>query len=144
MALASPYYAGLTLAIVATGLLYIWPAPVVLATHTLIIASFVGLNFAFSSSSNLLTAISNQFFLVSTAIIAGTGQLLAYGTQRRQIANQLIIEQTKRNLEEAHEQLKQLDRFKSEFFRQHHARAQDAAHDDARAARALDSTGSWA
>ena len=114
--LASPYYAGLTLAIVATSLLFIWPAPVVLTTHLFIVASFVGLNLLFESSSNLITAVSNQFFLVSTAIIAGTGQLLAYQTQKRQISNQLTIEQTKKNLEEAHEQLKQLDRFKSEFF----------------------------
>src|SRR6185369_5338597 len=72
--LASPYYAGLTLAIVATSLLFIWPAPVVLATHALIVCSFVVLNLLFRTSSNLLTAISNQFFLVSTAIIAGIGQ----------------------------------------------------------------------
>jgi signal transduction histidine kinase len=114
--LASPYYAGLTLAIVATSLLFIWPAPVVLTTHALIIASFVALNLLFHTSSHLITAVSNQFFLVSTAIIAGTGQLLAYQTQKRQISDQLTIEQTKKNLEEAHEQLKQLDRFKSEFF----------------------------
>src|SRR5207248_5043733 len=39
--LASPYYAGLPLAIVATGLLFVWPAHVVLITHTSIVASFV-------------------------------------------------------------------------------------------------------
>jgi signal transduction histidine kinase len=114
--LASPYYAGLTLAVVATSLLFIWPTPVVLTTHALIIVSFVSMNLAFSRVSNLITAVSNQFFLVSTAIIAGTGQMLAYRTQKRQVANQLTIERTKKNLEEAHEQLKQLDRFKSEFF----------------------------
>src|SRR5205823_10356040 len=49
-------------------------------------------------------------------IIAGTGQMLAYRSQREQIKNQLVIERTKKNLEEANDQLKELDRFKSEFF----------------------------
>ena len=114
--LASPYYAGLTLTIVGTGLLFVWPAQVVVATHATIISSFLVPNLLLNSQTNLLTAISNQFFLVSTAIIAGTGQMLAYRSQREQLVNQLIIERTKKNLEHAHDQLKQLDHFKSEFF----------------------------
>ena len=114
--LASPYYAGLSLTIVATGLLYIWPLPVVVITHATIIASYLVPNLLLNKNQNPLTGVSNQLFLVSTAIIVGTGQRLAHRTQRRQIENQLIIEQTKANLEEAHEQLKQLDHFKSEFF----------------------------
>ncbi len=114
--LASPYYAGLTLAIVATGLLFVWPTKVVVSTHAIIVVSFLAPNLFFNAHVDLLTAISNQFFLVSTAIIAGTGQILAYRTQRDQIVNQLIIEQTKKNLETANSQLQELDKFKSEFF----------------------------
>jgi signal transduction histidine kinase len=114
--LASPYYAGLTLAIVATGLLFVWPTKVVVSTHAIIVVSFLVPNLLLNSHGDLLTAISNQFFLVSTAIIAGTGQILAYRSQREQVVNQLIIEQTKKNLEEANNQLQQLDKFKSEFF----------------------------
>ncbi|TMB08427.1 MAG: hypothetical protein E6J64_01825, partial [Deltaproteobacteria bacterium] len=86
--LASPYYAGLSLAIVATGLLFVWPAQVVLFTHA----------------------------SISTAIIAGTGQMLLFRTHRETIASQVTIERTTANLKAAHEQLKQLDRFKSQFF----------------------------
>jgi signal transduction histidine kinase len=114
--LSSPYYAGLTLTIVGTGLLFVWPARVVVATHATIILSFLIPNLLLNHHADPLTAISNQFFLVSTAIIAGTGQMLAYRSQREQIVNQLIIERTKKNLEHAHDQLKQLDHFKSEFF----------------------------
>src|SRR3954470_20159592 len=39
--LESPYYAGLSLVIVGTGLLFVWPPRVVLSTHALIVASFV-------------------------------------------------------------------------------------------------------
>ena len=100
----------------ATGLLFVWPTRVVVATHATIVASFLVPNLSIDGDANLLTAVSNQFFLISTAIIAGTGQILAYRSQREQIEAQLIIEQTKKNLESAHDQLKQLDRFKSEFF----------------------------
>jgi signal transduction histidine kinase len=113
--MASPYYAGLTLAIVATGLLFVWPTRVVVVTHTTILASFVIPNLM-QPTDNAVAAVSNLFFLVSTGIIAGAGQILAYRTQREQVANQLVIERTKANLEEAHERLQQLDRFKSEFF----------------------------
>ncbi len=113
--MASPYYAGLTLAIVATGLLFVWPTQVVVVTHSTILASFVAPNLL-QPTNNAVAAISNLFFLISTGIIAGTGQIVAYRAQREQVVNQLIIERTKTNLEQAHEQLKQLDRFKSQFF----------------------------
>jgi signal transduction histidine kinase len=114
--LASPYYAGLTLTIVGTGLLFVWPTRVVVGTHATIVASFVLPNVLWNRQAAPFTAVSNLFFLVSTAIIAGTGQILAYRSQRDQVVNQLIIERTKKNLEQAHDQLKMLDRFKSEFF----------------------------
>jgi signal transduction histidine kinase len=113
--LASPYYAGLSLIVVATGLLFVWPSRTVLVAHGAILASFVGPNLLLTSSGSM-AAISNLFFLVSTGIIAGTGQILAYRTHREQVENQLTIERTKANLEDAHERLKQLDHFKSQFF----------------------------
>jgi signal transduction histidine kinase len=114
--LASPYYAGLSLVIVATGLLYVWPAQTVIPTHATIILTFVLANAVFNRDTQLLTAISNQFFLVSTAIIAGSGQLVGYRSQREQIASELVIELTTKHLEQAHTQLQELDRVKSEFF----------------------------
>jgi signal transduction histidine kinase len=82
----------------------------------IIVASFLLPNLLLSRSLDPLTSLSNLFFLVSTAIIAGTGQVLAYASQRAQVANQSIIEGTRKNLELANEELKKLDRFKSEFF----------------------------
>jgi signal transduction histidine kinase len=114
--LASPYYAGLSLVIVASGLLFVWPPRVVSVTYTTIVITFLIPNVLVNGVTEFLTAISNQFFLVSTAIIAGTGQMLGYKTQREQIENQLALERTTSNLEAAHGQLKQLDQFKSEFF----------------------------
>lgn len=114
--LASPYYAGLTLAIVATGLLFVWPRRVVVVTHTAVILSFLLPNLVLNGVVADLTAASNLLFLISTALIAGIGQLVTYRTHREQVATQLEIELTKTNLEQTHARLQQLDRFKSEFF----------------------------
>ncbi len=114
--LASPYYAGLCLVMVGVGLLFVWPPRVVLVTHGVTVASFVVPNLLLASPTSIFTALSNVFFLLSTAIIASAGQILSYRSLHGQLTNQLVIERTKANLEQAHEQLKQLDRFKSEFF----------------------------
>ncbi|MGZ6141918.1 MAG: ATP-binding protein [Myxococcales bacterium] len=114
--LASPYYAGLTLAIVATGLLFVWPARVVAFTHASIVLSFIGLNLAMHQQTPVITSLSNLAFLISTAIITGIGQMLLYRTQRETVQNQLKLEEIKTNLERAHDELKQLDSFKSQLF----------------------------
>ncbi len=114
--LGSPYHAGLSLVMVASGLLFVWPPAVVAATHSTIVLVFWVANLLVNGVDNPLTAISNQFFLVSTAIIVGTGQILGYRSQRVEVENQLTLEKTTHNLAGAHEELKRLDRFKSEFF----------------------------
>jgi signal transduction histidine kinase len=114
--LGSPYYAGLSLVMVASGLLFVWPPPVVAATFAAIVAGFLAANLIGAEPAELLTAIQNQFFLFSTAIIAGTGQMLAYRSQREQVQAELAREEASRHLEHAHTELERLDRFKSEFF----------------------------
>jgi signal transduction histidine kinase len=114
--LASPYYAGLTLTIVASGLLFVWPMKVVIPTHATIVLSFILPNVLLARHAAPAASLSNLLFLVSTALIAGTGQVLAHASQREQVRNQSILEGTRKNLELANQELKQLDRFKSEFF----------------------------
>lgn len=114
--LASPYYAGLSLVIVGSALLFVWPLHVVALTYATMVAGFVLSNLLLNDVSNSFASISNQFFLISTAIIAGTGQVVGYRSQREQVEKQLILEETSLNLEQAHSQLQRLDRFKSEVF----------------------------
>jgi signal transduction histidine kinase len=114
--LASPYYAGLSLAIVATGLLFVWPARVIAFTHTSIVLSFILPNLLLGRTEDVIAPLSNLAFLISTAIIAGIGQLLLYRNHRDTTLSQLTLEKTKGNLEAAHEQLKALDQFKSQLF----------------------------
>lgn len=114
--LGSPYYAGLSLVMLGSGLLFVWPLHVVALTYSAIVLAFLVANLAVGETEELLTGVSNQFFLVSTAIIAGTGQVLGYGSQREMVSGQLALERASLELTGAHEQLKSLDRFKSEFF----------------------------
>ena len=114
--MTSPYYAGLILVIVGSGLLFVWPAAVVLATHTSIIVCFIGANLFVDHSHGVLQALSNLAFLISTAVITGTGQIVLHRLQREQISGRFALEQTKANLEAANTRLQELDRYKSQFF----------------------------
>jgi signal transduction histidine kinase len=98
------------------GLMFVWPRKVVITTHAVIVASFVLPNCFFGRSGDAFTIVSNLFFLITAALIAGMGQLVAYRTHRDQVRTQLVIESTTTNLERANEKLQQLDKFKSEFF----------------------------
>jgi signal transduction histidine kinase len=114
--MSSEYYAGLSLVIVGAGLLFVWRAVTTCLTHFLIVASFVVPNLIAHGFPADGSAFSNLAFLVSIAVVAAIGQVVLYRSQREQVLNQVALEETKANLETAHEQLKQLDRFKSQFF----------------------------
>jgi signal transduction histidine kinase len=114
--LASPYYAGLTLTLLATGLLMLWPARVVIVTNAAIVASFLAFNVFSRNVGEPFAAVSNLAFLSATALIAGVGQVLQFRTQREQYEQRVRLEQATERLERAHAELKQLDQFKSRFF----------------------------
>jgi signal transduction histidine kinase len=114
--LASAYYAGLSLVIIGAGLLFVWPPPVVLITHSSIFLSFLVLNVLHGEVEPLSQALSNLAFLLGIAVVGGIGQIVLYRSQREQVLNQVRLEETKASLEAAHEQLKALDSFKSQLF----------------------------
>ena len=114
--MASPYYAGLFLVVLAAGLLFVWPPALVLVMLLGLVASFPVVNLALGAGGDLRVAASNMTFLSATAIIAGVAQVLQYSTLREQHEQRLRLEVTTRNLERAHTKLQQLDEFKSRFF----------------------------
>ena len=114
--MSSEYYAGLSLVIVAAGLLLTWRPLTIWVTNASIVASFVVPNLIAHGRPPDGSAFSNLAFLASIAAIGAIGQVSLYRSQREQVFNQVALEETKANLETAHEQLKQLDRFKSQFF----------------------------
>ena len=114
--LASPYYAGLFLVVLAAGLLFVWPPTRVFVMLLGIVVSFPAVNLALGAGGDLQVAASNMTFLAATAVIAGVAQALQYTTLREQHEQRLRLEVTTHNLERAHTKLQQLDEFKSRFF----------------------------
>ena len=114
--LASPYYAGLSLVITGAGLVFIWPANVVVTTHSLTILSFVVPNLFAGEVEPLSQSLSNLAFLLGIAAVGTIGQFVLYRSLREQVLNQVRLEETKASLEAAHEELKALDSFKSQLF----------------------------
>jgi signal transduction histidine kinase len=114
--LASPYYAGVSLMLLAAGLLLVWRPMVVIATHTAVVVTFIVGNGITGHVGPLPVVLTNLAFLLTTALVAAAGQILYYRTQREQVAQRVSLEQTSARLERAHAELQQLDQFKSRFF----------------------------
>jgi len=112
----SPYYAGINLVMVASGLIFLWPKRVVLGVYLIIVFAYLLPNILTDSSAVIARVINNIFFVFGTAIIVSVGQIFSYRTQRTEVLNRYTLERTKQDLEHAHDQLKQLDRFKGQVF----------------------------
>ena len=114
--LASPYYAGLTLVVLASGLLLVWEPRVIVVTNALVVLTFVAANVAAGTIGRPSVAFSNLAFLSAFALIAGAGQAFSYFTLRGQREQQVHLERATAKLERAHADLQRLDAFKSRFF----------------------------
>jgi signal transduction histidine kinase len=112
----TPYYAGLNLSMMGVGLLFVWPTRVAMATFGAIVAAFVLPNAWNATLDDWIAGAPNLFFVVSTATVVTAAQGFNFRATKEQVTNQLILQRTTANLEAAHEQLKQLDQFKSQFF----------------------------
>jgi signal transduction histidine kinase len=113
---ASPYYAGLILLVLAAGLLFVWPPLLVAVFNVGIILAFLLVNLLWGTIGQAHEAASNLTFLSATAVIAGVGQVMQFWTQREQLEQRVRLEATTANLERAHTELQRLDEFKSRFF----------------------------
>ena len=115
--LASIYYAGLSMVLVASGLLFVWPPRVVAVTYSAVVASFIGVNLVVNGwPTDVFQSVANLFFLLSIALLTAVGQLLSYQSLHDQVANQVLIERTGEALQAANAQLKLIDEQKAKFF----------------------------
>ena len=86
----SPYYAGVSLLIMAVGLLFSWPTGLAVGFNVAIYAFYMApLVLGLTAISDLPTALSNQFFLLSTAIITVASQIHRRTLERREFDAQL-------------------------------------------------------
>jgi diguanylate cyclase (GGDEF)-like protein len=89
----SPYYAGINLLIMAVGLLFSWPRLMGIGFSLAIYAFYMApLVLGLAPINDLPIALSNQFFLISTAIIAVASQIHRRALERREFEAQLAQE----------------------------------------------------
>ena len=117
--LRSPYTAGLHLAMIGAGLLFLWPRRVVFTVHFGVVAAFVAVNAGDLRRIVLLHEPLEGLqvlLLASVAAVVSAGQLVSYGRAREQLDNRVKLEAAGDTLARAHQDLQRLDAFKSRFF----------------------------
>ncbi len=114
--LASHYYAGITIVVVGSGLMYLWPAPVVWRTYAAMVGFYVLPNLAMGQIGDPLMAVSNVIFCSFTAAVVARGQILNYRAAHEQFRTQAALDRTRRQVEAAHVRLQEREAFKSQFF----------------------------
>ena len=89
----SPYYAGVNLLFMAVGLLFSWSRLMAIGFNAAIYASYMApLVLGVTPINDLPTTLSNQFFLISTAIITVASQIHRRALERREYDAQLAQE----------------------------------------------------
>ncbi len=105
----SHYYAGLILVVVGAGQLLTWNARVSISVFGLIYLAYLIPTVLWQPPADSTMFLSNNFFLASCMVVAGVGQHFTYNLHRREV-------QASAALEDANDQLKELDRYKTQFF----------------------------
>jgi signal transduction histidine kinase len=119
---ASPYYAGLNLVIIAVSLLMPWTLKEVLTTCTITLGMYLAAvaahaDFDFDwliSQSDY--AINNIYFIALTAVICSVGSFFTGRLRFQDWRNRHQLSQSNRELNESYSKLAELDRLKSRFF----------------------------
>ncbi len=113
---ASVYTPGLILVSITAGTLFLWPPRMAIALHSLLMAMFLLPNIPTFTTERLQSGIINFLFLGTAVTVMIASQVFSYRARRAQVIDQIALERTKANLEFAHDKLKKLDSFKSQFF----------------------------
>jgi signal transduction histidine kinase len=115
---ASSYYAGLNLCILAVGVLYVWHWRHALGVCGAIIGIWIAPSAPTVLSGHLEFAafFNNLYFLCLTTMISVASTVIRYGLAKREFDASAKQARASRELAETLEQVRQLNRFKSQFF----------------------------
>ncbi len=108
------YYVGL-IVVMLGGILFLWPSRLAALVNFTVVASLVVPNLP-TALDDLGATLKAVFFTGTSAAILSIVAGFSYRSQREQVIAQLELERTTANLEQAHLQLQELDRFKSQVF----------------------------
>lgn len=111
----SPYYAGLNLCILGSGLVYVWSAQKTLLVCLLVL--FMWMIPAVLSTPPLYGAAFNNFYFLSlTSIIAVAANKMRYDLAQREWVAQTQLSRTSAELRTSIARIQELDRLKNQFF----------------------------
>ncbi len=114
-AASSPYYAGLNLCILGSGLVYVWSGRQ--AFWVCLAVLIMWLTPALWTRPPTYGAFfNNLYFLVLTSIIAVAANAMRYNLARREYEARTALDQASAELKAALERLRELDRLKNQFF----------------------------
>lgn len=112
----SQYYAGLILVVVGAGQLFLWPAVTGILVFGAVFAAYLLPTLLLKPTADGVLFLSNNVFLGSTMIVAVVGQHFTYNLNRREVYASFTVEASARKLEDANLKLKELDKYKTQFF----------------------------
>lgn len=82
---SSPYYAGINLTVMCVGFLFSWRSSMAISFNLAIYCFYMApLVLGLARVSDLTTAVSNQFFLISTAVVTVASQIHRRSLERRE------------------------------------------------------------
>jgi signal transduction histidine kinase len=110
------YYAGLNLPNLGTGLLFLFGGRRSIGVYGATIGFWLVMAVFSTGPDELLVAIGHTFFLLGTVGLVIVGQFFFHSSFYDQVRANRAAELAKQSLEKANEDLKQLDKFKSEVF----------------------------
>jgi signal transduction histidine kinase len=115
---ASPYYAGLNLCILAEGVLLVLTLKQATLVTVLTMGIWVGpaLRHFGSIDFDYVAFFNNLYFISLTGIISVAATVANYKLSEKEFNARMSLARTSKELSETLEQLRQLDRLKSEFF----------------------------
>jgi len=112
----SNYYAGLMLVVTAVTLLLTWTIRTSLIAILTVYLAYIIPTVLFQFPENGIMYLANNFFLASTLIVSLVGHYFSYNLKMREFFATRELAQANGALESANERLKEMDRFRTQFF----------------------------
>lgn len=115
---ASPYYAGLNLCILAVGVLYTWHWRHAVLVSGAIVGMWLvpGIPSALHGTLAFRPFFNNLYFLSLTTVISVSSTVIRYRAAEREFSARADLAATSRTLSQTLERLRELDKLKNEFF----------------------------
>lgn len=111
----SPYYAGINLVVLATGVLFTWKPVTSIATFSTILLSYF-LPIFFQKIEDWKILVNNSFFFVTTIVVVVVALYFGYYSFYEQVVLSENLKKSRAEIQNAYSALAEKDRYKTQFF----------------------------